>query len=185
MHLETERCILKPPSPDDAEALTQFYLENKAHFAPWDPIPPTGFYTIQHWKAKTAEHQQEYLSGKSFRLRIFLKQTQELIGLINYTNFERGAFQNCRLGYKIASRHEGQGLMYETVLASLTYVFQELNIHRVEANYIPENRRSAQLLKRLGFQELGISKTHLRIKGEWRDHQMSYKLSEQWQETEA
>ena len=40
----------------------------------------------------------------------------------------------------------------------------------MQANYIPENHRSARLLQRLGFRVEGLARNYLFINGAWRDH---------------
>ena len=45
-----------------------------------------------------------------------------------------------------------------------------LRLHRVQANHLPENQRSARLLQRLGFRVEGLAREYLYINGAWRDH---------------
>lgn len=40
--------------------------------------------------------------------------------------------------------------MREGLAASISFGFTELNLHRIMANYRPDNVRSARLLERLG-----------------------------------
>jgi len=49
-------------------------------------------------------------------------------------------------------------------------VFESLRLHRVQANHLPENLRSARLLQRLGFRVEGSAHAYLFINGAWRDH---------------
>lgn len=63
----------------------------------------------------------------------------------------RGAGQFCYLGYSLAEIEQGNGYMSEALPATIDYVFKELNMHRVMANYIPQNQRSGNVLKRLGL----------------------------------
>jgi ribosomal-protein-alanine N-acetyltransferase len=62
------------------------------------------------------------------------------------------------------------GLMAEALRATNAFVFRELRLHRIMANYRPENERSARLLARLGFAREGLARDYLFIDGEWRDH---------------
>jgi ribosomal-protein-alanine N-acetyltransferase len=93
-----------------------------------------------------------------------------IIGTCNYTNIVRGPFQACHLGYQIARQWEGQGLMAEALRATNAFAFDTLRLHRIMANYRPENVRSAQLLERLGFAREGVAKDYLFINGAWCDH---------------
>jgi [ribosomal protein S5]-alanine N-acetyltransferase len=53
----------------------------------------------------------------------------------------------------------------------LDRAFGELQLHRVEANIQPKNRRSIELVKRAGFRCEGLSPRYLKIAGRWRDHE--------------
>ncbi|MDP7357271.1 MAG: GNAT family N-acetyltransferase [Pseudomonadales bacterium] len=45
------------------------------------------------------------------------------------------------------------------------YIFNELKLHRIIANYLPRNKRSGALLKRLGFEIEGKARELLKING--------------------
>lgn len=60
--------------------------------------------------------------------------------------------------------------MMEAVQAGIQHMFQQQGLHRIMANHVPENIRSASLLKRLGFEQEGVAKSYLKINGVWRDH---------------
>ena len=45
-----------------------------------------------------------------------------------------------------------------------------MRLHRIMANYRPENERSGRLLERLGFVRGGLRERYLFIDGAWRDH---------------
>jgi ribosomal-protein-alanine N-acetyltransferase len=93
-----------------------------------------------------------------------------ILGTCNYTNIVRGAFHACHLGYQIGREHEGQGLMAEALRAANQFMFDVLRLHRIMANFRPENDRSRRLLQRLGFVEEGLARAYLFIDGAWRDH---------------
>jgi len=179
--IESERTISRLAHTSDINEIIEFHkLNDPIQFAKWGPEMPKDFYEKSHWEIRVERAQYEFESDESLRLLTFLKETNELIATINYTTFERGPFQNCRLGYKIGKKFEGQGLMKESLQASIQYVFNELQFHRIEANVIPTNERSRGLLKRLQFQESGISKNYLRINGEWQDHVQTYLINSNW-----
>lgn len=60
--------------------------------------------------------------------------------------------------------------MRECLDAAIRHVFVKLALHRVMANYQPENRRSARLLNGLGFEQEGVARAYLKINGVWTDH---------------
>ncbi len=70
--------------------------------------------------------------------------------------------------------------MTEAVRVAIQYVFEELNLHRVMANYMPHNQRSGNLLKRLGFVVEGYARDYLFINGGWEDHIQTSLINRNW-----
>ena len=70
--------------------------------------------------------------------------------------------------------------MCEALTAAIKYVFEELNLHRIMANYMPANERSAKLLRRLGFTVEGYARDYLRLAGNWRDHILTALTNDSW-----
>lgn len=66
--------------------------------------------------------------------------------------------------------------MLRTVQRSIEFMEENLGIHRIMANYMPRNQRSAKLLKRLGFVVEGYAREYLMINGVWEDHVMTAKV---------
>jgi len=60
--------------------------------------------------------------------------------------------------------------MAEALRAANGFAFRALRLHRIMANYRPENERSGRLLERLGFVREGLARDYLFIDGAWRDH---------------
>ena len=61
--------------------------------------------------------------------------------------------------------------MREGMQLTLRFAFNELRLHRVEANIQPANKKSLALAKRSGFRREGFSPRYLKIGGRWRDHE--------------
>ena len=106
-------------------------------------------------------------------LRLCIVFVNKIIANANFTNIEREVFQNSRLGYSIHHEYQKQGLIKELVNCGLNLVFNLIKLHRVEANYIPDNIASEKVLETNGFQKIGISKAYLKINDTWADHQLS------------
>ena len=60
--------------------------------------------------------------------------------------------------------------MHEALTAAIAHVFNAMQLHRIMANYRPQNERSARLLARLGFEPEGEARAYLKINGVWADH---------------
>lgn len=104
-------------------------------------------------------------------LAIRRADTRVLVGAAELSEIVRGGFQNAYLGYYGFAGQTGQGLMTAGLRAVARHAFEELGLHRLEANIQPGNTASRALARRCGFQQEGYSPRYLRIGGEWRDHE--------------
>jgi len=168
--LSTERLILRAASPDNAYAVLAYYINNREHLRRWEPARTPAFYTQAATTERLSQMAEQTARGQSVNLLIFQRDGGALIGNCNFSNIVRGPLQACHLGFGIAAEYEGQGLMQEAVSAGIRYMFEIYGLHRIMANHLPENQRSAQLLTRLGFEREGLARAYLQINGEWRDH---------------
>lgn len=170
-HLTTPRLTLETIAVRHAPLLAEFFRRNDAHLRPWDPPRPRGVTEAGFWQAEAARAAEDFRDGAVVRWLMFLHgDASRVVGRVNYTQMVRGPFQSCMLGYAIDREVEGQGLMYEALQATLAHAFGDLRLHRVQANHLPENSRSARLLQRLGFRVEGMARDYLFINGAWRDH---------------
>jgi len=160
-----------------AEALHLYYTNNLNHLTPWEPQRPNDYHSLIAWKNRIADFEEEHQRGISLRILAFQPKSTEVVGTCFFTNISHGMFQACNLGYSLSEKFGGQGLMTEIVDASVGYIFRELDLHRVMANYVPENVRSARVLEKLGFEKEGLAISYLKIAGKWRDHVLTSKLN--------
>ena len=182
--IHTPRLTLCLPEPEAAARMIAFFRDNAAHLEPWSAPRAEGFLDPAFWEARLAAAREGFRSGQALSLVMFARgATQgEAIGTIGLSQIFRGPFQNAYLGYQIGRRHQGEGLMFEGLRAAIAYAFGELCLHRLSANYVPENARSARLLQRLGFTIEGRAKDYLFIGGAWRDHVLTSLTNPEWRE---
>jgi len=106
-----------------------------------------------------------------------------LAGVINIGAIVRGYFQSAPLGYYAFTPSAGKGFMRAGLQSAIDYAFRTLKLHRLEANIQPDNRRSIELVKSLGFRLEGLSPRYLKISGRWRDHERWAILVDEWRPT--
>lgn len=180
--LLTERLCVRLPGQGDVPALVHHFASNAVHFAPTDPLRPADFLTPGYWQAQVRAAQREFADDRALRLVLVPREEPGAIaGTANFSQIVRGPFQACVLGYGLGARFQGQGLMTEGLQAALSYVFGPLGLHRVMANHLPENTRSAKVLQRLGFEVEGFARDYLMIAGRWRDHVLNARVHDGWQ----
>jgi ribosomal-protein-alanine N-acetyltransferase len=175
--LTTERVILRVVNEGDANALLSYYAANRTHLQPWEPARPESFHDLDAITERLRAMAHQTAAGNAFHLVLLERESGQLIGDCNFTNVVRGPFQACHLGFSIAKAVEGQGLMREALTMATSYVFGTMGLHRIMANYRPENTRSGLLLARLGFEKEGVARSYLKINGAWADHVLTSLLN--------
>lgn len=164
------RLTLAILAPDQAELESDFYQRNQRHLAPWSPIRTTDYFSTAQIRRRLEIQASAFDAGLAMHFALLSADGQQMIGACNFSGIIRGAFQACYLGYHIDQAQQGQGLMQEALETGIGYMFKAQNLHRIMANYIPGNERSARLLERLGFEQEGYAKAYLNIAGRWQDH---------------
>ena len=172
----TPRTLVRQAGESDAVALWRFRLENREHLAPWEPLREERYYTLGHCAQTIADWRESVRLDRGYPFLVFDPAEREVIGSFNLANVVRGVFQACHLGYAIAQRWQGHGLMHEALESGLEWAFGPLGLHRVMANYMPRNERSGKLLERLGFEREGYAKRYLCIAGVWEDHVLTARI---------
>ena len=179
--IRTERLLVRCSAETDVPALLRFFDENREHMGPWEPPRPPDFHTHEFWRVQVGRHRRAFDAGAAVMLFLFPHEDpSEVIGQISYTSIVRGPADMCMLGYALAHKAQGQGYMYEALQASNEYVFKQLNIHRVMANFMPHNVRSNAVLRRLGFTVEGYARDYLYVNGAWRDHVLTSLTNHDW-----
>lgn len=175
--IATARLAVRLARPGMEAALARFLADNfEGHLDRWSPPATPAFFSEAFWRERLEVAVDEFQAGRSARFVLQARSAgtpaldAPIVGTCNYTNIVRGPFLGCHLGYQIAREREGQGLMAEALRAANEFVFDTLRLHRIMANYRPENARSARLLERLGFAREGLARDYLFIDGAWRDH---------------
>jgi [ribosomal protein S5]-alanine N-acetyltransferase len=184
-YLEGQRVFLRLANEDDIPQIICFYRTNIAHFKKVSSPKPLEFYTVEFWQYKILTTRQDFQCDRACNFFIFDLNSQKIIGYLNFFSFIHGAFHACILGYGLAETAQGKGLMTEALQLAINFVFKELNIHRIMANYNPTNERSGKLLRRLNFVVEGYAKDYLLVHGKWQDHVLTSLTNYDWKFPES
>ncbi|HVJ53812.1 MAG TPA: GNAT family N-acetyltransferase [Aliidongia sp.] len=170
--IETQRLTLMLALPEAAPRIVAYRRENWEFHKPWNPPRGQDELSVAVWRRRLESWAHEEREGLALRLMLFPRGDTggAVLGTANFTQIVRGAFQACYLGYEIDYRAEGRGLMREALEGGIRHAFETMRLHRIMANHIPHNQRSAGLLKRLGFVPEGYARNYLFIDGAWHDH---------------
>jgi ribosomal-protein-alanine N-acetyltransferase len=168
---ETERLLLKLPDRTFADAVLDYYVRNRSFLKKWEPVREDTFYTSEH-QAELLENDSRCVeNGTLLRLWMFKKEDPgRIIGSAAFSNIVRGPFLSCFLGYKSDKDEINKGYVTEAVRKGIEIVFNELGLHRIEANIMPGNKCSLRVAEKLGFRNEGLAVRYLMINGKWEDH---------------
>ena len=180
--IETERLVLRVPTPADAEEMAAFVSRNREHFAPWEPDRDEEYYTVGYWRTALERLEERVRDGATLQLVLCPKAPggPGIVGQCRLSEIVRGPFQAAYLGFGLDRDAVGEGLMTEALRAVIEHAFSELGLHRIMANHMPENVRSAAVLHRLGFVREGFARDYLFLAGAWRDHVLTALTNEPW-----
>ncbi|MFD0857168.1 GNAT family N-acetyltransferase [Actinomadura adrarensis] len=157
------RVTLRPLTPDDQDEYVELVRASKDLLHPWMSLP------------STPEEFQAYLERfdhlTSQGLAVALRDGGAMAGTIYINSIIRGRFQCASVAYAAFAPTAGQGYMSEGLSLAVRYAFEQLRLHRLEANIQPGNHASLKLVERQGFRKEGYSPAMLFIDGEWRDHE--------------
>lgn len=153
---------LRAPRPEDRAAFVAGVRASRELHHPWTSPPDTD---------EAFEAYVERAAAPSMSCRLVVRDG-ELAGAYNLSEIVRGSFHNAYLGYYALVPHDGTGAMREAMSLVFAHAFDELGLHRLQANVQPENVRSRNLLEATGWREEGFAERYLFIDGDWRDHVM-------------
>ncbi len=172
---------LRPLRRRDGPAWVEVRLRNEDWLRPWEATPP-GVYLPSNWASRHTlavytqllRHQHAQVrAGTHLPFGLFV--SGRLRGQVNVGEIVRGAFNSAFLGYWVDSAVAGRGFTPRAVTLVAEHCFNEVGLHRLEANIRPENAASLRVVDKVGFVAEGRRRRYLAIDGDYRDH-LSYAL---------
>lgn len=88
--------------------------------------------------------------------------------------------KNAEVGYWLGEAFTGKGLASRATARCITYLFEELELHRVEMQCGVENVKSRAVPERLGFTLEGVRRDSHWITDRFVDHTVYGLLAEEW-----
>lgn len=162
--LETERLILRQLTLDDTQDLFEYFsLEEVMEYYDLE-----AFKSIEDAQRIIQHFNSEFEKGKGFRWALQLKSNGKVIGTCGYHNWYR-EHSRAEIGYELNPLFWRQAYMKEAILPILTYGFESMRLHRVDAFIDPANISSEKLLTSVNFQEEGTLRDYFFEKGKFVD----------------
>jgi ribosomal-protein-alanine N-acetyltransferase len=161
--LTGQRVGVRRPVEADAAEFVALMQASAALLHPWGEYPTT-IERFEHYLRRRALPDHE-------GFLVCELGSGAIAGVININSIVRGFFQSGYLGYYVGAPFARRGYMTEGLRLVTRYAFDELKLHRLEANIQPGNAASIALVRKCGFRCEGYSPRYLQILGQWRDHE--------------
>lgn len=168
--IETERLTLRPPVHSDFRQWAALRLTSRDFLQPWEPTWAVDHLTRKSFTNRVYWAQRSIRSGTAVPVFIVRRADQTLLGAITLDHIRRGPAQAGTTGYWIGQPHARHGYMREAIEGLVHYAFTELDLSRIEAACLPENKASRSLLEKSGYKYEGVAQSYLQIAGRWRTH---------------
>ena len=150
--LATDRLILRPLVPEDADALHR--LVNDWEVARNLAVVPFPYprKLADDWIQST---RRSLADGSGYQLAITGREGEHEI-MVGVVGLRVDAGQRCgRLGYWVGRRFWGHGVATEAAGRLARWALANLDLDRLEAGVVTDNPASAAVLRRIGFRETG------------------------------
>ena len=158
----TDRVTVETLGPEDEQEFLAAVAASRELHHPWIDAPNTS------GRFAAVLSRNERAGNSTFLLRD--RSDRALAGVVNVTETVFGSFLSAFCGYWAFAGGQGRGLMTDGLTAVVRHCFDDLGLHRLEANIQPANLRSIELALRCGFRLEGFSPNYLKVDGAWRDH---------------
>lgn len=168
---------MRRPESGDYQKWVALREASRDFLQPYEPTWARDEFSITNWRTRMRRHEAEIAQGRSLPWFLFSHES-DLLGGITVSNIRRGVADTGTLGYWMGAPHAGKGLMGEAVRAIAVDLFSTHRLHRIEAAVVTDNEASRQLLIRCGFTREGTARGYLRINGQWHDHDLFARLSD-------
>ncbi len=176
------RVLLRPLTVDDFPAWQEVRRRNHDWLTKWEPERVPGVPDVVEdrdaFAVRCSARQRERQLGNGFGYGLFVHG--DFAGEINLSSVQRGPFQSAYVGYWVDEKHAGNGYVAEGLVVLARWVFEELNLHRIQIAIIPRNHNSRRVMEKLGLRDEGTALRYLEINGVWEDHVRYAITAEEW-----
>jgi ribosomal-protein-alanine N-acetyltransferase len=172
------RVVLRVPQMYDYAQWARVRQLSRDHLEPWEPTWARDELTRTAFRRRVRHYQREMRDDLGYAFFIFAERDETLLGGLTLSNIRRGVTQAGAIGYWLGVNATGHGYMREALSAVAVFAFDRLRLHRLEAACLPNNIASMSVLEASGFTREGRARRYLKINGEWQDHILYARLSD-------
>jgi len=160
-----DNVVLRNYTEDDAAELFRVIDDNRSHlrnFMTWTDVTLKEEHSLEFIRtAHQNLHEQKGIAYGIFK-------DEKLIGGIGMHQWNH-TLRKAEIGYWIAKEEEGKSIMYDAARTFIRFLFDQIQLNKIELLFKKDNTRSAQLAKRLNFTIEGVLRESLLMHGSFHD----------------
>lgn len=150
--LESANLVLKKIDDVHLEEVYKIY-DNENVFEYCGIIPK---HNVQTVRKMIGHFDRDYHKKSRVKWGIFQKhQSDKLVGIIEAMDFNQKV-NTVSIGYFLAEDNWGKGIATESVRMVVKFLFEEVNVNRIQAEVMPANEVSKKVLLTNGFMKEGL-----------------------------
>ena len=174
--LNTPRLTLRPLTMRDAQDIYDYSRDPEvARHVLWD-----AHRSLADSRAYLRFILRQYRDGVPSSYGIVLKASGRVVGTIGFMWYSQEN-HSVEVGYSLARGVWNQGLMTEALKAVMRLSFEELQVHRVEAQHETSNPASGRVMLKCGMRHEGTLRGRIYNKGRFVDVELYAILREDWE----
>ncbi|MFT6489861.1 MAG: ribosomal-protein-alanine N-acetyltransferase [Parvibaculaceae bacterium] len=161
---------LRGPLMSDYQEWAELRTASRSFLTPWEPTWPSDDLSRASFRRRIRRYQRDVREDIAYPFLAFRRLDDALIGGCTLSNVQRGVQQSCALGYWAGEEFAGKGYITEAVKLVSQFVFDDLQLNRLQAACLLHNEASKAVLTKAGFSQEGVARNYLKINGRWQDH---------------
>ena len=174
--LKTSRLTLrKMLVADTADMYDYACRQDVTKYLTWNPHPD---------RAYTKEYLQylgsRYAVGMFYDWAVIYEPDHKMVGTCGFTSFNCSS-DSAEVGYVLNPDYWGKGIATEALTRVLRFGFEELKLHRIEAKFIEENKRSLHVMEKVGMTLEGVCREGMLVKGKYVNVGVCSILRSEWE----
>lgn len=176
MKLETERLIIRPLTIADKNEIFEYRRDKEINkYQGWIPEK---IEDVEEFIAKISE--KINIPNTWFQFVLIEKETLKIIGDLGI-HFIDPENNQAEIGCTLNKDFQNKGYATESLKRVIGYLFKDLNKHRLITSIDPDNKKSIQLVERIGFRKEAHFVESLLIKGKWVDDLIYALIEKDWE----
>lgn len=159
----------------DADALFEIFSDPEV----------TRYWSWAAWTERSSavrlveEVHARFRGGDLFQWAIARDPDDRTVGTFTLARIDR-EHRRAEVGFALNRAYWGQGYATAAIRRGIQHAFEDLGLHRLEADVDPRNTRSITALERLGFRREGYMRERWRVAGELCDTVFYGLLAHEW-----